>query len=233
VAEVLEPELLRRAFEVHGLLFGTAHGFQGEERDIMLLSLAVDSKTGSQTLRYLEKPDVFNVSMTRARQEQHVYCSAATANLPSGSLLGRFLEHAAGGGMGEPSGAKRSARDSFACEVIAALKARGLQAREGHEVAGLTIDVLAVAGDQALGIDLVGYPGRFHEIFPFERYRMFFRAGLQILPLGYVEWTLRREECLEAILRRMMRNGEQSRMDAIADSSKKKPSAAEPAEGRE
>jgi hypothetical protein len=50
------------------------------------------------------------------------------------------------------------------------------------------------------GVDLVGYPGAYESAFPLERYKMFHRAGLSIIPLSYTLWRANRQRCLQAIL---------------------------------
>ena len=55
------------AIEKHWLRIGTAYSFQGDERDIMFLSFAIGREAHPGTLRYLDRPDVFNVSITTTR----------------------------------------------------------------------------------------------------------------------------------------------------------------------
>jgi hypothetical protein len=52
---------------------------------------------------------------------------------------------------------------------------------------------------RSCGIELVGYPGAREAAFPLERYKMFHRAGLKIVPLPYSRWRLNPAECLRAI----------------------------------
>lgn len=59
----------------HDLLIAMAHSFQGEKRDVMFLSFAMDPASHLVTLRFLNRPDVFNVSITRIRIEQRFYVS--------------------------------------------------------------------------------------------------------------------------------------------------------------
>jgi hypothetical protein len=54
----------------HDLLAGTAHTFQGEEHDLMFVSLALDDQSASTSYRFLEKADVFSVSITRGPAAQ-------------------------------------------------------------------------------------------------------------------------------------------------------------------
>jgi hypothetical protein len=184
------------AIKKHRLRTGTAHSFQGEERDIMFLSFVVDRDAHAGTLRYLDRPDVFNVSVTRARNLQIVFCSLKPAELPAKSLLRRYLEAI------EPSARVDTVdapNDEFLREVENALSARAYQTWPCYVVAGLPVDLLVAKCGRSLGIDLVGYPGHLADAFDLERYRLFQRAGLRLFPLSFSAWRKGREACLEAI----------------------------------
>jgi hypothetical protein len=60
----------------------------------MMLSFAVDTASHAATMRFLEKPDVFNVSITRARVAQHVYLSIDKTQLRPDSLLHAYIHMA-------------------------------------------------------------------------------------------------------------------------------------------
>ena len=184
------------AIEKHRLRIGTAHSFQGDERDIMFLSFALDGEAHPGALRYLERPDVFNVSVTRARNLQVVFCSVKAGDLPGGSLLRRYLE-----AIGQPLKSKipPMTTDGFLREVEAALATRGFKTWPGYMVAGFPVDLLAEKSGQSLGIDLVGYPGNLADAFELEKYRLFQRAGLRLFPLSFSAWRKQRPACLGAI----------------------------------
>ncbi len=197
LVKALNERIPLTAMRTHEVLVGTAHAFQGEERDIMLISLVLDDQTHGNVARFLEKPDVFNVSITRARNRQLVFHSVDTQSLGADSLLGRYLvEH---GGQGTPSEPEADPRDAFADEVRAALEGQGYTVRKGHPVAGTKMDLLLLKDGKSLGVDLIGHPGGFVEIFALDRYRMFKRAGLRIFPLPYSRWRKDRSMCLEAL----------------------------------
>lgn len=60
----IDRELLRRA----GVHVDTAHGFQGDERDVMIFSLCGGDGLTGGTLHFLrENPNLFNVAVSRAR----------------------------------------------------------------------------------------------------------------------------------------------------------------------
>jgi superfamily I DNA and/or RNA helicase len=80
------------SIEKHQIRIGAPHTFQGDERNVMFLSFAVDDQSHSASFRYLDKPDVFNVSITRARILQHVYASIGNGSRGKTSLLDAYLE---------------------------------------------------------------------------------------------------------------------------------------------
>ena len=80
-----------------------------------------------------------------------------------------------------------------------ALEERGLRTWAAYPIAGLTMDLVAAKGQHSCGIDLLGFPGPFERAFPLERYKMFFRAGLKLIPLPFTKWLMDREQCLDAI----------------------------------
>lgn len=180
----------------HRLLVGTAHGFQGEERDLMLLSLTVDPASSPGSFRFMARPDVFNVAVTRARDLEVVFSSVAPEEAPEG-LLRRFLGHL----LAPPEElVAATADDRFLAEVAAALEARGCRVWPAYPVAGREVDLMVERGGTSVGVDLVGQRGRFREPFSLERYRMARRAGLKLLPLPLSAWRRDPEACLAAVV---------------------------------
>ena len=95
LAKIIHDRLDVAAIDKHDIVIGTAYSFQGDERDVMLLSFAVDAESHPTSLRYLSQPDVFNVSITRARNYQILFTSLAAEAAPKNSLLARYLSETA------------------------------------------------------------------------------------------------------------------------------------------
>lgn len=186
-------EILHR----HDVMIGTAHTFQGEERDLMLISLALDEASPAASYRFLEKADVFNVMITRARLLNHVFHSFDPDSLNPATLLARFFAYDAE--LGEPK-PESEIHDQFANEVAAALRDNGAEVTIGAPLAGMKVDLIYKLKGKSRGVDLIGYPGAFMDAFPLERVLIFKRADLPVTPLGYAEWLVRREDCLAALL---------------------------------
>ena len=91
LTQAIKIEFGLNVIKKHSIKIGTPYHFQGEERDIMLLSMAVNSHSHFASLNYLNKKDVFNVAITRTRNEQHVFYSLDTKTLSEKSLLRQFL----------------------------------------------------------------------------------------------------------------------------------------------
>lgn len=185
------------AMEKHQILVGTAYGFQGEERDVMFLSLAVDDDTHPQALRHLNQPDVFNVAITRARARQIVFASLAAEECTRGSLLERYLADIE---RLESEEARSVPQDEFLESVAARLAERGFRIHRAFPAGGITVDLVVEREGRALGIDLIGNRGPFAASMDLERYRMFRRAGLSIFPLTYSAWTRDESAAVEAIV---------------------------------
>lgn len=193
------------ALERHRIRVGTPYAFQGEERDVMFLSLALDEDSPAGAFRYLERPDVFNVAITRARDLQLVYCSFDPERLDRRTLLGRYLAHAAE----TPGGTSMQSDpivDRFLEEVRDALEQRDFRTWAAYPVAGLEIDLMVAKNGRSLGIDLVGHPGAYGDAFELERCRILQRAGLELFPLPFSAWSRCKERCVQAIEDRFSRS---------------------------
>ena len=73
------------------LRVGTVHGFQGSERDVVVLSLALSADDDAEARAFVEDPNLFNVMITRARDLLIVVTSLPA---DTGGLLGEYLEYA-------------------------------------------------------------------------------------------------------------------------------------------
>lgn len=198
IASLVESRLTLDALRKHDLLVGTAHAFQGEERDVIYLSLAVDGESHPATYMFLNNPNVFNVSITRARNEQYIYCSVRAEELKPGSLVRRYLESVAGpvAPAAPPSG---SVRDAFLAAVGEAVEEAGFHVWSAYPVAGQRIDLVIERDGRVGAIDLIGHPGAYSGALALERCRTLRRAGLWVFPLPYRAWKHHPATCLEAI----------------------------------
>ncbi len=184
----------------HQLLIGTPFEFQGEERDIMLLSFAIDNQTPGGVFHYLNREDVFNVSITRARSLQLLYYSFDPSGLDQKSLLRRYFDNLSRLAP-HSSDTEEVPQDPFLLEVYELLVRWEMDKVYIHyPIAGMNIDLVVVNNEQTFCIDLVGFPGQFAEAIPIERWRILDRIGLKSFALPYSLWRFERERCTASLL---------------------------------
>lgn len=92
-----QKELIRELMAVEGLptniLVDTAHGFQGDERDIIIFSPVVSAQMDPRTVNWVEKPpNMVNVALTRAKEALYI---VADLNYLSdrNSILSKLAEY--------------------------------------------------------------------------------------------------------------------------------------------
>jgi hypothetical protein len=199
LVKTLTERLPLEAIEKHDLLVATPYGFQGEERDFMFLSLAVDPKSHPQAFRHLNQPDVFNVAITRARSHQVVFASVDPPDLPAGSLAARYLSE-----LSTPAEAALESsdipKDGFLDRVAFRLSSSGFRVYRAFLVAGTIVDLVVEREGKVFGIDLIGQSGPLGTALDLERYRMLRRAGLSVFPLSFESWVSSESSCLTALL---------------------------------
>lgn len=117
------------------LRVGTVHQFQGNERDVIIasLALAADDAAGSQ--RFVEDPNLFNVLISRARSRMIVVTSLHDR---AGGLVGAFLQHAQ-----RPPARPQPwrTRSGWGDELAVELSRLGIPVLQGYPVGRWVLDV--------------------------------------------------------------------------------------------
>ena len=204
IAKKIDANFSEAEITKHKLRAATPFGFQGEERDIMLLSFAVDNDAKRAAV-YLNKAEVFNVAITRARQAQHLFLSIDETLLPEHYLLRRYI-----GTINEFAAAHTylSDIDYFQRDVIQALNKLHVETWPGYSIAGTEVDILCRYHDRYLAIDLIGYPGPWADFFELDTYKLFNRANIKMLPISYGLWVVDKDTCLQEIVGRLKKSND-------------------------
>ena len=199
VQEELPSSDLSKLLRQHDLIAGTAHSFQGAERDIVHLSLTLDPSSSASTRRFLERPDVFNVSVTRAREELHILHSLDHHDLPLDSLLQNYLLGALDPHEAAATSPSTALAHDTLPDLISTLQKSGWNVLSSQSLAGIPVDLLLQQGEQIIAIDLVGTPGTEGLPISLPKSLLLKRAGVPLLPVSIAEWTTRKEEVLAAL----------------------------------
>ncbi|AZG72700.1 DEAD/DEAH box helicase [Shewanella livingstonensis] len=199
IAKLIELHIPQTDIIKHNIRAATPFGFQGEERDTMFISFAVDNRS-KRAAAYLNKADVFNVTITRARQQQSIYLSIDESLLPEHNLLRQYIgsisafhaEHSV-----------TSVIDTFQQQIIEALKGHHIETWPGYAMVGTEIDLLCRFDNKYLAIDLIGFPGPWANFFELTTYKLFKRAGVEVLPVSYGMWIVDKQACVDKIIHKL------------------------------
>ncbi len=175
----------------------TPYGFQGEERDIMLISCGLDKNSPAGAIRYLDRPDVFNVSISRAKHQQIVLTSVQSNQLPNSSLLKKYLEYVAA--LHTKPVPISNERDHYLSAMVETFMSHGIQVVSNYSVAGVAMDLVLIHQGHCLVIDLIGFPGEYEDVHHLDRYKIFDRAELEMFPLSFNAWIHQKATVIKQI----------------------------------
>ena len=184
----------------HKIVVGTAHSLQGDEKDVVILSLSLDPKFHHGTLQFLEKPNVFNVSITRAKKKLIVISSVEKKDLPNG-LLKEFFIHAE---KSDPEEIPRGGFESkFEEQVAQAIERAGMRVWPQYPAAGFFIDLAVGDGKNWIAIECDGPTHfdmkegqNFNDVW---RQGILERAGWKFVRIPYREWERDSEKEIEKV----------------------------------
>ncbi|MEJ5237561.1 MAG: AAA domain-containing protein [Limisphaera sp.] len=220
LAEVIEP----RIREERKLRCGVSATFQGDQRDVMFLSLVVAPNHPFRALTELEAQRRFNVAMSRARDQVWLFHSIQIEDLSRDDLRYRLLKFFLSpsracfdGAYEETERLERELKRPdrwlveppqpyqtwFEVEVAAELVRRKYRVRPELEVAGYRIDLVVEGQSSRLAVECDGEtwygPDQFeHDM---ARQRQFERAGWRFVRIRESEFYADRERALGRIVR--------------------------------
>lgn len=187
----------------HQIEVGTAHTFQGDERDIMLASWAIAPNSKFQSLMFLQKPNLFNVAITRARKKIINFVSREIGDLPVG-LLRDYLEYARAYGLETQTNTfKNEFEKEVYREINKVLFEQGgdFKVYAGVEAGGVIADIVIEAGTKRIAIECDGEkdntPSRTN---PAKKQAILERCGFSVLRVVKREWNLSKQVPLDRIL---------------------------------
>jgi len=199
--KLLSRQISIDVIEKYAIRVATPYGFQGDEKDYMLLSLAIDDES-RRAAAYLNKEDMFNVAITRARQRKYVFISGDPALLPVDNLFRQYMQSLKN--FTEKYYPVTEVFDSFQNEVCHELNKYGILTRKAYPVAGRNVDILCSLNNKSLAIDLIGFPGEYEGFLDINTYYLFSRAGLNVFPLTYGVWQMDKNICVDEIKNKLV-----------------------------
>ncbi len=178
----------------HKLDVGTAHTFQGDERDIMLLSWTFAPNSHTQSLIFAQKPNLFNVAITRARHKLINFISREINELPEG-LLRNYLEYVK---QINSQDSKNTFKNEFEKEVFEALKDefRSFEVMSNIEMGSVFADI--VINKTVIEIDGVedNVKCKYNDM---KKQAIMERCGFSVIRITKREWQISKNACIDRV----------------------------------
>jgi len=204
VYQVLTGDVIKK----HDIEIGTAHTFQGDERDVMLLSFTIAPNSHFQSIMFVQKPNLFNVAITRARKKLICYISRPVETLPQG-LLKNYLEYVQS--VMNFKHAPISEYSSPIKEQVAKLiEAEGLSVYPDFHAAGQIVDFMVTDGFNCIALELNGFSSedntenaaeKASEQFlkSVEKQETLERCGWKVARINAREWHYSQKACINKL----------------------------------
>ena len=198
VSKVLSEHMM----EKHQIEIGTAHTFQGDERDIILISWAYANNSFPQSLIFLQKPNLFNVAITRARYKMVNFISKDPRELPEGilrSYLGFVQEYENRYSLKQSDEFDENIyKNSFENEVATAFRELGHNVRCGVNIAGLSVDLVV---DDKFVIECDGVEDKtISRVSNMKKQAIIERTGLKVSRISKREWLYSQKACIDRVI---------------------------------
>lgn len=198
VPRVLSEHMIRK----HKIEIGTAHTFQGDERDIILMSWAFADNSFTQSLTFLQKPNLFNVAITRARYKMINFISKNPRELSDGilrSYLSYVQEYETRQKAIENKEIEENLyKNNFEREVAQTIRDLGHEVQAGIEIAGFSVDLLV---DDKIAIEIDGVEDSIKlSGTNLRKQAILERSGFKINRITFREWQYSHQACLDRVL---------------------------------
>ena len=198
VSKVLSDYMIKK----HQIEIGTAHTFQGDERDIMLISWAVADNSYNQSLIFLQKPNLFNVAITRGRNKVINFISRNPRELPEGhfrnyvSYMQLYQDRKQAMLSGDID--ENIYKNPLEREVAEKMRELGHRVVAGAEIAGLNADLLV---DEKFVVEIDGLDDKIKShISNMKKQAIIERSGFKVKRITFREWQYSPKACLDRVL---------------------------------
>lgn len=198
VSKVLSDHMVRK----HQIEIGTAHTFQGDERDIILMSWAFAQNSFPQSLTFLQKPNLFNVAITRARYKVINFISRDPKELQEGLFRDymAYIEEYENKlqALNNPDIDENIYKNKLEREIAESIRELGHKVRAGVDVAGLSADLLV---DDKFIIEVDGVEDNERPVVSnMKKQSIMERSGFKVYRVTYREWQYSSKACLDRLL---------------------------------
>lgn len=199
VPKVLSDYMIKK----HQIEIGTAHTFQGDERDIILISWSFANNSHPQSITFLQKPNLFNVAITRARSKCINFVSHDLDTMPDGhfrhyvSYLNQYKERKEALKSNDID--ENIYKNSLEREIANSIRELGHTVEAGAEIAGLSAD-LVVDNKFIIEVDGMEDTKKLHHMSNMKKQAILERCGFKVKRITFREWQYSQKACIDRVL---------------------------------
>ena len=198
VGKVLSDHMVQK----HQIEIGTAHTFQGDERDIMLISWAFASNSFPQSITFLQKANLFNVAITRAKNKVINFVSRDISEMPDGlfrsyvSFMKQYQDQLKLANSSDFD--ENIYKNSLEKEIATEIRNLGHKVQAGVDIASLSADLVV---DEKLILEIDGVEdNQKSRITNMKKQAIFERCGFTVKRITFREWHYSKTACLNRVL---------------------------------
>lgn len=198
VPKVLSDYMIKK----HQIEIGTAHTFQGDERDIILMSWAFANNSYPQSITFLQKPNLFNVAITRAKNRCINFVSHDIETMPDGhfrnyvSYIKQYQDRQQALVNNEID--ENIYKNNLEKEIATAIRNLDHKVVAGVEIAGLSADLLV---DDKFIVEVDGVEdNKKSHISKMKKQSILERCGFKVKRITFREWQYSAKACLDRVL---------------------------------
>jgi very-short-patch-repair endonuclease len=163
-AELIERKLVERLgekeMELRRIRCGNAYHFQGDERNVMFVSLVVAAGEGRRIGAMTRESDRQRMNVAASRAQDQLWCvrSVALDDLHPDDVRNQFIRHCQNPGRVDQAIAEAEATfdSDFERDVFRRIAARGYRVRPQHRVGRFHIDLVIEGRRGRLAVELDG-----------------------------------------------------------------------------
>ena len=198
VPKVLSDYMIKK----HQIEIGTAHTFQGDERDIILMSWSFANNSYPQSITFLQKPNLFNVAITRAKNKCINFVSHDIETMPDGhfrnyvSFIKQYQERKSALINNEID--ENIYKNKLEREIATEIRKLEHKVTAGVDIAGLSAD-LVVDDSFVIEVDGLEDNPKSH-ISNMKKQAILERCGFKVKRITYREWQYSAKACLDRVL---------------------------------
>ena len=157
----------------------------------------------AQSLTFLQKPNLFNVAITRARKKLITFLSRDPKSLPAG-LLKDYIEYTQNyieSAKEDEFSSKNKFKNSFEQTVAQALIMEGLEVKAGFEAAGVYPDIMVKDEfNNEVIVEIDGVEDNLKSnTKDIKKQTILERAGYKVVRMSFREWEHSSQACIDRV----------------------------------